>query len=565
MRRLPEVGLVVLLLLGLSGCAGLQQRLSWSSPSTTDAGRTDTPPPSRFSWWRQPGVELSATQRYMSGPVKSGKATPDTVDTKLPLNSWPDPPSDGFSRYFPMLSLGWDRASTERVEATSTGRSNLSQVSARSGATTHPPFALDDQAVRPVKAPDAAGSGTDREKSVLGQQGSGMSSLVPASGRPYALPEPIADVELDISSRATPPNDPPTSTEPRPTTVVSLQPGVGMIASMAGRGTVEADSVLEQSQSKSESEPGETLVPDIDNVPGPLAIAAADNFQPAGVETITTDSNLEAAPASNLEAGADAQPDQAHVPPAIAQSQPPEPPLVPSPARTRIPPAPSPTLEPARTAPADATQPSVVPSQPIAPVNRPKDQGKIPSQPPPGQTQPTPPLPATAPSTPVLLPAQNQASVSATGQRPLATSVQPPAALPPPIATLRPRPSFFGWIGFKLEPEPLASAQLPPATFPPSYYQLRAPAPDAHRVSPTPQGNTTACPPAPKFGGWKPVLIPALIKKIKNLGNACGCQCCHQEGATSSCQSCTCVGVRNPTVSASPQTRSAATGRIPAS
>ncbi len=49
MRRPPKVGLVVLLLLGLTGCAGVQQRLSWSSPSTTDASRTDTPAPSRFS------------------------------------------------------------------------------------------------------------------------------------------------------------------------------------------------------------------------------------------------------------------------------------------------------------------------------------------------------------------------------------------------------------------------------------------------------------------------------------------------------------------------------------
>jgi hypothetical protein len=543
MRRLPEVGLVLLLLLGLSGCAGLQQRLSWSSPSTADAGRTDPPAPSRFSWLRRPGGEPSAAQGSWSGLAESSKAAPATDNTKLPLNSWPDPPSDGFSRYFPMLSRRWDRGRTERVDATSTGRADLSQVSARSGATTQPSGALDDRAVRPVKASDAADFGSGGAKSVMGQQGSGRSSLMPAPARPYVLPESVADVELDVSSRATPPDDPPTAAGSRPTTVVSLQPGVGMVASLTSRGPVEPDSVLEQPPLESGSEPGEISVSAVDGLPGPLAIAAADNSQPAGVATIATD--------SNLEAGADEEPD---------------PPLVPSPVQTQVPPAPPPTLGPARIAPAAANQPSVVPSQPIAPANRPGDQGETPSQPPPPATQPTPPIPATTPSTPALFPVQNQGSVPATGPRPLATSAQQPLlASPPPVAPPRPRQSFFDWIGFKLEPEPLASPQLPPATFPPSY-QLRAPAPDTSRVSPTPQGNTAASPPAPKFGGWKPVLLPALIQKIKNLGNACGCHGCDEKGTPSRCQACTCCGVKNPAVSASPQkTSSAATCQIPAS
>ena len=130
MRRPPEVGLVVLLLLGLSGCAGLQQRLSWSSPSTTDVGRTDPPAPSRVLMVASTRRRAPAAQGPVSKLAESSKAAPATADTKLPLNSWPDPPSDGFSRYFPMLSRRWDRGRSERVDATSTGRLDVSRVSA---------------------------------------------------------------------------------------------------------------------------------------------------------------------------------------------------------------------------------------------------------------------------------------------------------------------------------------------------------------------------------------------------------------------------------------------------
>ncbi len=182
--------------------------------------------------------------------------------------------------------------------------------------------------------------------------------------------------------------------------------------------------------------------------------------------------------------------------------------------------------------PAVADQPSDAPSQPVAPVAPPGRRN--------AETAPRMPAAETQPK-----------------------SAQPSPASPPPVAPAQPQRSFFGWVGFRLQPEPLASSQLPPPTFPASY-QLTVPASQPNRVSPSPQGNPPADPPAPRFGGWKPVLLPALINKIKNWGNGCGCQGCHQKGPPSCCQACTCCGVKNSAVSASSQTNSAATSPSPA-
>ena len=45
MRRLRDAGIVTMLLLGLTGCAGVQQRLGWTEPPYRgDEGSEDTAP-----------------------------------------------------------------------------------------------------------------------------------------------------------------------------------------------------------------------------------------------------------------------------------------------------------------------------------------------------------------------------------------------------------------------------------------------------------------------------------------------------------------------------------------
>ena len=167
--------------------------------------------------------------------------------------------------------------------------------------------------------------------------------------------------------------------------------------------------------------------------------------------------------------------------------------------------------------------------------------------------------PSGSPSQPPVAPTGRRLEQKPRRNR-LPAATQPTSAQPiyasgaPPVAPLQPRQSFFGWAGFKLPAEPLASSQLPPATFPASY-QLSAPAaPQPNRVSPTPQGNIAANPPAPNFGGWKPVLIPALIRKIKSWGSGCGCQGCHRRRcAPLVAKLALCCGAKDPAVSPSPQ------------
>jgi hypothetical protein len=460
MRRPRQAGLAVLLLLGLSGCAGVPQRLSWSSPSTIEPGRTDPPAPSRFSWWRRPGNESSQAKGSVSGLTQTTKAGPRTDDTRLPLNAWPDPPPQGFSRYFPMLSGRWNGSNNEHSDATPAGRSNISQVSARSGATARSSVARDDRAVRTVEGSDAADFDSSGGKPLLEQRSSSTPPLMPAPvtarARPYALPAAISELEFDTSSRAMRPDNPPALAEPKPTTVASLETAEVIMASSPGNATVEPDSVPEQ--------PGS---------------------EPTEIPTTTTDTDLEAATESNPRAADDDQPDQGQARSAITRSLP------------------------------DADSAARMPSPPQSP-------------------------PAAPQSTPA----------------------QPIYASPPPVAPPRVRDSLFGWAGFRLPAEPLPSSQLPAATFPPSYDQP-APAAHVHSVAPTPQANTAASQQAPMFGGWKPVLIPALIEKLKNWSHGCDCHGCHQQSASSCCRSCTCCGVKTPKVSTSPQANAEATWQLP--
>ncbi len=130
---------------------------------------------------------------------------------------------------------------------------------------------------------------------VPAQQDSGSPPLTPTPlvtpPPPFALPESLPDVDLDISSRAAPPDDPPAPAEPKTTTtVVSRQPDGVMIASSVDRRTADPDAVAEQPRSESASEPRETSGAIIEKAPESLAMAAADDSQPAGIATITADS-----------------------------------------------------------------------------------------------------------------------------------------------------------------------------------------------------------------------------------------------------------------------------------
>ena len=53
MRRLRDAGIVTMLLLGLTGCAGVQQRLGWTEPPYQGDEDTEERPLSRLAFWRR--------------------------------------------------------------------------------------------------------------------------------------------------------------------------------------------------------------------------------------------------------------------------------------------------------------------------------------------------------------------------------------------------------------------------------------------------------------------------------------------------------------------------------
>ena len=57
MRRLRDAGIVTMLLLGLTGCAGVQQRLGWTEPPYQGDEDTEERPLSRLAFWRRHRAE----------------------------------------------------------------------------------------------------------------------------------------------------------------------------------------------------------------------------------------------------------------------------------------------------------------------------------------------------------------------------------------------------------------------------------------------------------------------------------------------------------------------------
>src|SRR5438046_797886 len=107
MRRPREAGIVMLLLLGLSGCAGVQQRLSWASPSASGADQADARPTARLSWWRRPPTEAAAPSSPTLDFTETSRAGSMAGDTRPASTIWPER-RDGLLRYVPLLGRRWN-------------------------------------------------------------------------------------------------------------------------------------------------------------------------------------------------------------------------------------------------------------------------------------------------------------------------------------------------------------------------------------------------------------------------------------------------------------------------
>ncbi len=75
MRRPREVGIVMVMLLGLSGCAGMPQQGGWASPSGANsyASGANERPLARLAWWRRPKADSETPPGDASGVTNPGR------------------------------------------------------------------------------------------------------------------------------------------------------------------------------------------------------------------------------------------------------------------------------------------------------------------------------------------------------------------------------------------------------------------------------------------------------------------------------------------------------------
>ena len=117
MRRLREAGIVTLLLLGLTGCAGVQQRLGWTEPPYRGDEGSEDRPLSRLAFWRRHQAEdtvPAATAPRSADPSRSNllarnATSPADADEERP----------GLLRRLPLVGRLWkneDRDESDEIE-----------------------------------------------------------------------------------------------------------------------------------------------------------------------------------------------------------------------------------------------------------------------------------------------------------------------------------------------------------------------------------------------------------------------------------------------------------------
>ena len=117
MRRLREAGIVTLLLLGLTGCAGVQQRLGWTEPPYLGDEGSEERPLSRLAFWRRHRAEETVPAATAPGSAEPGRsnllarnaASPSVADEERP----------GLLRRLPLVGRLWkneDRGESDEIE-----------------------------------------------------------------------------------------------------------------------------------------------------------------------------------------------------------------------------------------------------------------------------------------------------------------------------------------------------------------------------------------------------------------------------------------------------------------
>ncbi len=433
MRRPPEVGqagLLLMLLLGASGCAGVPQQATGSSSWPPGADANHASPPGLFSWWHRSGTQADAAPEApsrMSETARTSQA--DSDSSKTATSPWPETQSEWTARNFPRFNRLWNGTPAGSPPARPDGNdvawtNRTPDQSPATDVAVTASVPRSDGAVRPT---DGASPTQDDSRSDRSRSRPQYLDNLPFSATPPPVKSPRQSSSEPASDTASSESGSPASAgqdasdddEARP---ASYQPDDDS-APTKGMSQQNAGNRSAVSQASAAPAAFEEILP---------APALAGPQEPATdgrAAAAATDASIGAKGAASLpaDAGAAPRPDTrlAQIPPA--------PPPVP-----RTPPAPSPSGGDAPAA-----------SPPTPPAAAPAAGADQTTAPPPPTTNPAPPAtPAVqAPAaTPAPASAAKTAPTAASVQTPFAASKQSVYASQPPMASAQPRHHLLGWL-----------------------------------------------------------------------------------------------------------------------
>lgn len=543
MGRPPVKALVIVMLLGISGCAGAPQRLSWTSSPAPSADRPDSPSKARYSWWNRPRSQPGDATDRRPDLAQSNAARSTPKEKSSTLDLWQDQHTTGLTRFFPSWNRRWGSTDDrrDRVESRSVAakRSDRESDAADRGELHASRPATRFRDVLPVGKEDTPtfplANFPARAPSVASwNEGAVLRASLPPQEFSSGFTQAIGTVQvpgLETGSGNL------TQTSRVPTLQPALVPPLSAMFA-----TGEPDSLLPQSLMR-DSEDGSDSHP-------------VSKPKPAQNQTLSGKASSATAPKQKQKRAplpATSPRPQSPTPPIPAASIPP-PPAEPTRLTAATKPASDettlqfPVLEPA--APMqpvisfNQSKPEAAKSASPPPVPSPAPEPKPPStssaalqQPKPPSSSPAPPSSSSSPASSSAMPASSGAAGS--GAVPLGAG---DGQLLEAQSTQR---EFLTWPNFDGSLKTLPSAQFSAPLFPTTY----------DCPMPTPQ---TSCAPYPariKKCDWTPgKYTMLLIRKLKCLKQYIHDHCpLKKKFAKSCCQNCNCCAPSYIGTMASPQ------------
>ncbi len=547
MARPPALGLVIMMLLGISGCAGAPQRFSWSSAPGTSGDRADSPATDRYSWWHRAGSKPVDAGDPRQDLAQSSPSRSQPKETRSRHDIWPEWRSDRLARLFPSLSRRGNAAETSRSMASersdsmpnSTGDLGLHAsrpVTRFRDVPPEPEEGQDNSAVG-LSAVAAANAPSSNEGEVL------RASLPPRERSASTFTQGIVEPQSPVFQSS--------SGESKGSALVANSEPVPAPALIAMNLSGEPENLLPQSLMRDQEEPADS----------PLALAPiqdqAPSAKPSSDKTQEKQSSSASPPAEKPKS-------KSTTPPQPAPRRKPA-----TPAQSRQEPSAEPKKSTAATKPAademKLQSPELEPAPAIQPPSRGREprpeapKGVIsPPSPPPAPSavrEPAAPAPAGAAMPPAAVSAPPVSPPAAAAAPPAAVVASPAASVASPAASgsapagyvlsppAQPGPAeVLTWPGLDGKIKSLPSAQLPTPVFP-SSYGWSAPTASS-QVMPAPQTACVACTTQTKKCGWTSGKCKLLLmRKLKCLKDFIHEHCPFKKKASNTCcQNCPCCG-----------------------